>query len=41
MGIQIGAGAFALVKRAVHKDSNFTVAIKTYDKRHLIKDPNA
>lgn len=41
MGIQIGAGAFASVKRATHKDSSFAVAIKTYDKRHLIKDPNA
>jgi MAP/microtubule affinity-regulating kinase len=25
----------------MHKDSSFSVAIKTYDKRHLIKDPNA
>jgi serine/threonine protein kinase len=25
----------------VHKESSFTVAIKTYDKKHLIKDPNA
>ena len=41
MGIQIGAGAFAVVKRAIHKESSFTVAIKTYDKRHLAKDPNA
>jgi hypothetical protein len=41
IGIQIGAGAFATVKRAVHKESSFTVAIKTYDKRHLVKDVNA
>lgn len=41
MGIQIGAGAFAQVKRATHRESSFAVAIKTYDKRHLIKDPAA
>ena len=41
IGIQIGAGAFACVKRAVHKESSFTVAIKTYDKKHLVKDTNA
>ncbi len=35
MGIQIGAGAFALVKRAVHKDSQHILALKTYDKKHL------
>jgi len=35
MGIQIGSGAFALVKRAVHKISSYVVAIKTYDKKHL------
>ncbi len=29
------------MKRAVHKESSFTVAIKTYDKRHLVKDTNA
>jgi MAP/microtubule affinity-regulating kinase len=41
VGIQIGAGAFASVKRAVHKESSFTVAIKTYEKKHLAKDTNA
>ena len=40
IGIQIGAGAFAVVKRAVHKDSQHTLAIKTYEKKHL-KDFNA
>jgi LEA14-like dessication related protein len=35
IGIQIGAGAFALVKRAVHKDTQHTIALKTYEKRHL------
>jgi MAP/microtubule affinity-regulating kinase len=35
MGLQIGSGAFALVKRAVHKDSQYTVAIKTYEKKTL------
>eukprot|EP00347_Sterkiella_histriomuscorum_P006749 403351578 len=35
LGIQIGAGAFALVKRAVHKESSLTLAIKTYDKKSL------
>ena len=40
IGIQIGAGAFASVKRAVHKTSSFICAIKTYDKKGL-KDTNA
>jgi len=25
----------------VHKESSFTVALKTYDKKHLVKDVNA
>lgn len=35
IGIQIGAGAFAVVKRVIHKDSQYTLALKTYEKKHL------
>ena len=31
----LGAGAFAIVRRAVHKTSKYTIAIKTYDKKNL------
>ena len=33
--LEIGKGAFAAVKRAVHKKSHCTVAIKTYEKKNL------
>lgn len=36
IGLQIGSGAFAVVKRAVHKTSLYKVAIKTYEKKNLI-----
>jgi len=35
IGLQIGQGAFAIVRRAVHKDSQHTIALKTYDKKNL------
>lgn len=35
VGLQIGQGAFAVVKRSVHKDSGHTIALKTYDKKSL------
>jgi serine/threonine protein kinase len=34
-GLQIGAGAFAVVKRSVHNQTRYTVAIKTYEKKNL------
>jgi len=34
-GLQIGAGAFAVVKRAIHKDTQHALAIKTYEKKNL------
>merc|ERR1712166_877548 len=35
VGLQIGAGAFAVVKRAIHNTTKYTVAIKTYEKKNL------
>lgn len=35
LGLQIGAGAFAVVKRAVHQQTKYTTAIKTYEKKNL------
>jgi serine/threonine protein kinase len=35
VGLQIGAGAFAVVKRAVHERTRYTVALKTYEKKNL------
>lgn len=33
--IKVGQGAFAIVRRAVHKETRHVVAIKTYDKKNL------
>lgn len=33
--MQIGAGAFAVVKRAIHASTKYTTAIKTYEKKNL------
>lgn len=33
--LQIGQGAFATVKRAIHKRTGHQVALKVYDKKHL------
>jgi len=41
VSLQIGQGAFALVKRATHKRSNCTVAIKSYDKKNLQDKSNS
>ena len=35
IGLQVGAGAFAIVRRAVHKVTKHVIAIKTYDKKNL------
>jgi hypothetical protein len=35
LGLSIGSGAFATVYRAVHKQSGFSVALKTYEKKLL------
>jgi len=35
IGLKIGQGAFAIVRRAVHKDTKALVAIKTYEKKNL------
>ncbi len=35
IGLKIGQGAFAIVRRAVHKDTKAIVAIKTYEKKSL------
>ena len=35
LGLKIGQGAFAIVRRAVHKDTKALVAIKTYEKKNL------
>ena len=35
IGLKIGQGAFAVVKRSVHKGTGHTIALKTYDKKNL------
>ena len=35
VGLQIGQGAFAVVKRSIHKASGHTIALKTYEKKNL------
>lgn len=35
IGLQIGQGAFAIVRKAIHKDSQALLALKTYDKKNL------
>lgn len=35
VGLKIGQGAFAVVKRSVHKGTGHTIALKTYDKKNL------
>lgn len=35
VGLQIGQGSFAVVKRSIHKASGHAVALKTYDKKTL------
>lgn len=35
VGLQIGQGAFAVVKRSIHKTTGHTIALKTYEKKNL------
>lgn len=35
IALQVGQGAFAIVRRAVHKESKHVIAIKTYEKKNL------
>ena len=35
ISLQVGQGAFAIVRRAVHKETKHVIAIKTYDKKNL------
>ena len=37
IGLQIGQGAFAIVRRAIHKESQAVIALKTYEKKNLTK----
>ena len=40
ISLQIGQGAFAIVRRAQHKESKHVIALKTYDKKNLVeKEP--
>ena len=41
IGLQIGQGAFAVVRRAQHKDTKHVIAIKTYDKKNLMTEAAA
>lgn len=38
MGIQIGAGAFGIVRRVTHKTTRAQLALKSYDKKNLTSD---
>lgn len=38
VGLKIGQGAFAQVRRAVHKESKAVIALKTYEKKNLKLD---
>ena len=37
IGLQIGQGAFAIVRRSIHKESQAVLALKTYEKKNLMK----
>lgn len=37
IGLQIGSGSFAIVRRCVHKESGALIALKTYEKKNLMK----
>jgi serine/threonine protein kinase len=41
VGLQIGQGSFAVVKRSTHKSSGHLVALKTYEKKNLINEAAA
>ena len=38
IGLKIGQGAFAMVRRAVHKETKAVIALKTYEKKNLKQD---
>ena len=38
VGLKIGAGAYAVVKRCTHRDTGHVLALKTYEKRNLQKE---
>ena len=38
IGLQIGQGSFAVVKRSVHRGTGHTVALKIYEKKNLTQE---
>jgi len=38
IGLMVGKGSFATVKRSVHKKTGHAIAMKIYDKKNLKKD---
>ena len=36
--MQIGQGAFAVVKRSTHKKTGHIIALKTYEKKNLVNE---
>lgn len=41
IGLKIGQGAFAQVRRAVHQKTKAVIALKTYDKKNLKQEEAA
>ena len=41
VGLQIGVGAFAVVKRSTHKNSGHVIALKSYEKKNLSNEQAA
>jgi serine/threonine protein kinase len=37
IGLKIGQGSFAEVKKCIHRESGHVIAFKTYDKRKIIE----
>ena len=38
INLKLGAGSYAVVKRATHRDTGHVLALKTYEKRNLQKE---
>lgn len=38
VGLKIGAGSYAIVRRSTHKDSGHLLALKTYEKKNLQRE---
>ena len=38
IGLQIGQGSFAVVKRSIHKSSGHVIALKIYEKKNLSEE---